>query len=754
MQRIISKISFLHLPSLIIAIAVLLGFLVVQKLYFTVLLSQKVTPQVIEEIFEKNFKKAIQFDDSSPTLGGNIILKNVKIAPTTDFNDSYNLISCKSATIDLNYFKAITGTIAIKGIIFSDASITIVKNYGKSYIDTFRGIFSGIANNNTVTLDNFYIKAYGNLQYNESLSTDKLKISVQDMSLIIKMRNKQLSYAIKGVVEPIDDNLDLGKINVSGTINYTDKWKYTSSHHNIYAKKLDMHIANYFLRDYSDLPVSVRGYFYTDCKIGHDSKYSFNGTIEFDNCTIENIKNIPHYEILSKDNISIDAQMDFNEDLSDINISSFSFNDKELSINVAARFIKDTLLQFNISTNKIDLEDCDYIQLLPGMRYDGSLVLKTECDFDIANGTMKLFKILCDAYDVSVNRKIGKNSISYLQDARLKVDGDIKTILLDFSSKHEKSDISLQSKINIDKWAPFTSTTEISFTSKTLYTDLLVDIIATGISSIYASAIEDMGFGYNEIFFRDKPLGKYLTNNIIKLKINIARLIFNKNAQLKNISIDILSNKGIVATPSFTCEGYSGIYSFNVNAFCNCDYPSLSFSAGVSNFDYGRFLQDGGQKNATGIMNANVNYSVSGYRLSHLLQNGNGFLQVTIANTLFDKTLINKKIGEIAANCNISFPNSIWRCNRLDVTVNHVADRWILQNMFIDTDMMQLGGYGSYTIDKGLSLPCYATLFIKEGPVIRGSQRVNFVITGSLDNPVIVTGAPCGKKEISVFDVN
>ncbi|MGQ9844407.1 MAG: hypothetical protein ACUVRK_12715, partial [Spirochaetota bacterium] len=258
----------------------------------------------------------------------------------------------------------------------------------------------------------------------------------------------------------------------------------------------------------------------------------------------------------------------------------------------------------------------------------------------------------------------------------------------------------------------------------------------------------------NEIFFRDKPLGKFLTNNIIKLKINVARLSLDKNAHLKNITIDVLSSKGVISTPSFACEGYSGLFSFNINSFCNSDYPNLSIAAGVSNFDYGRYLQDCGKKNATGELNISFNYSVSGYRLSHLLQNGNGLLQVTIANTLFDKTLLQKKIAEIARNCNISYPDGIWHCNRLDITIHHIADRWILQNVFIDTDMMQLGGYGSYTIDKGLSLPCYATLFTKEGPVIKGSQRINFVISGSLDNPVIVTGAPCSKKEISIFDIN
>ena len=753
-KKITGKIYPLHLPALVIAIALLLSFLVIQKFYFAILLNPKITPQVIEEIFENNFKKAIQFDHSSVSLGGNIILKNVKIAPTTDFNDNYNLISCKNAIIDLNYFKALTGSIVIKGITFNDASMTIVKNYGKSYLDTFQGIFSGIVNGNTINLDNFYLEADGNLLYNENLSTDKLKLAMTDVSISISLKNKNLSYSIKGVVEPIDNSLDSGKIRLSGIIHYTDAMEYKSSHHDIYAKKLDMHIANYFLKEYTEYPVTIRGYFYTNCIIDHDSRYAFKGTVEFDNCTVENIKNVPHFEIISKDNISIDAHMECNEDLSAIDVPSFVFNDKEISIDASLKYVKDKLLQIYFSTNTIDLDDCDYIQLVPGMYYDGSLKILTQCDFDIANDTMKSFKILWDARDVSLLRKVGNATNSYLENARLKVEGDVKSINIDFFTKHKQSDISLQSKISIDKWSPFTSTTDVTITSKKLHSDVLMNCMADGISSLYSGAMEDMGIGYNEIFFRDKPLGKYLTNNIIKLKINIARLLLDKNAHLKNISIDVLSNKGVISTPSFACEGYSGLFSFNINAFCNCDYPNLTIAAGVSNFDYGRYLQDCGKKNATGVLNATFNYSVSGYRLSHLLQNGNGLLQVTIANTIFDKTLLQKKIGQMAKNCNITFPDSIWRCNRLDITINHIADRWILQNMFIDTDMVQLGGYGSYTIDKGLSLPCYATFFTKEGPAIKGSQRINFVISGSLDNPVIVTGTPCSKKEISIFDIN
>ncbi|MEJ5361581.1 MAG: hypothetical protein WHV26_05910 [Spirochaetota bacterium] len=754
MKTLTDKIHPQYLPVFIIAIAILLCYIIIQKIYFTILLKPKITPQVIEEIFENNFKKAIQFDNSSVTPGGNIVLKNVRIAPTTDFNDNYNLISCKKVIIDLNYFKAITGSIVIKGVTFTDASMTIVKNYGKSYLETFKGIFSEIVNGNTINLDDFYMELDGNLLYNENLSTDKLKLSIQDVSLTISLKNKNLSYTIKGKVLPTDSSLDSGRMHISGIINYTDAMGYKSSYHSISAKKLDMHIVNYFLKEYSEYPIAVRGYFYTDCNINHDSGYSFKGTVEFDNCTIENIKNIPHFEYIAKDNISIHAQMECNNDLSEINVSSFSFNDKEISINASLKYIKDKLLQFYFSTNQIDLDDCDYIQFIPGLYYDGSLKILAQCDFDIAQDTMKSFKIVCNANDVSVFKKIGNDTHPYLENARLKVDGDGKSVILDFFTKHKKSDILIHSKINIDKWAPFTSTTDMTITSKQLHSDVLMYLVDDGITSLYTGAMEDMGIGYNEIFFRDKPLGKYLINNILRLKFNIGKLLFDKNAHLKNINIDLISNKGTVSTPAFNCEGYSGIYSFNINAFCNSDYPNLNITAGVSNFDYGKYLQDCGHNNAAGVMNASLNYSVSGYRLSHLLQNGNGLLQVTIANTIFNKTLLQKKIAEMATTCNISLPGGVWRCNRLDITINHVADRWILQNMFIDTDMVQVGGYGNYTIDKGLSLPCYASVFIKEGPAIKGSQRINFFITGSLDNPVIVTGTPCSKKEISIFDVN
>ncbi|MGQ9848326.1 MAG: hypothetical protein ACUVQP_12620, partial [Bacteroidales bacterium] len=251
MKKISAKFYPLHLPALVLVIAILLGFLVIQKFYFLILLQPKITPHEIEEIFGNNFKKAIQFDHSSVTLGGNIFLKNVKIAPTTDFNDNYNLISCKNAIIDLNYFKELAGKIVIKGITFDDASLTIVKNYGKSYIDTFQSIFSGILKGNTINLDNFYMEADGNLVYTEHLSTDRLNVVMTNVSLSISLKNKHLSYSIKGVVEPIDSSLDSGKVRLTGIINYTDTMGYKSSHNAIYEKKLDMNMSKYFLKEYS-----------------------------------------------------------------------------------------------------------------------------------------------------------------------------------------------------------------------------------------------------------------------------------------------------------------------------------------------------------------------------------------------------------------------------------------------------------------------------------------------------------------------
>ena len=132
---------------LYIAVGVCFVFLLIQQMLFALLFNEKEMHLIIQNIFEKNFNKAIQFDDITVTMGGNLKLKNIKIAPTTDFNDNYNLISSKKTIIDLSYFRAITGNIHIKGIKFYDSSITIVKNYGKSYKEIFDHFSTNVVTN-------------------------------------------------------------------------------------------------------------------------------------------------------------------------------------------------------------------------------------------------------------------------------------------------------------------------------------------------------------------------------------------------------------------------------------------------------------------------------------------------------------------------------------------------------------------------------------------------------------------------------
>ncbi|HQG42593.1 MAG TPA: hypothetical protein PLE64_07780, partial [Spirochaetota bacterium] len=291
---------------LYITVGVCFALLLIQKMLFTLLFNEKEMHSIIQNIFEKNFNKAIQFDDITVTLGGNLKLKNIKIAPTTDFNDNYNLISSKKTIIDLNYFKAITGRIHINGIKFYDSSITIVKNYGKSYKEIFDHISTNVATNaKYISYEDFYIKAMGNCIYNENFSNDKLKINIGDVCISISMDDTTFRYHIKGKVKPLDDRLDEGKIKFSGYVYFSDKMKYQSSSHEIYIKKLDMSIANYFIKDYSDLSLSIRGYFYTNAMIKHDNTYSIKGSVDFDNITIENTGVLPHYMIVSNDNVSI-----------------------------------------------------------------------------------------------------------------------------------------------------------------------------------------------------------------------------------------------------------------------------------------------------------------------------------------------------------------------------------------------------------------------------------------------------------------
>ena len=740
---------------LYIAVGVCFVFLLIQQMLFALLFNEKEMHLIIQNIFEKNFNKAIQFDDITVTMGGNLKLKNIKIAPTTDFNDNYNLISSKKTIIDLSYFRAITGSINIKGIKFYDSSITIVKNYGKSYQEIFDHIFTNVVTNaKYISYNDFYIKAMGNCIYNENFSNDKLKIHVDDVLISLRMDDTTFRYRIKGKVKPLDGSLDEGKIKLSGYVYFSDTVNYQSSSHEIYIKKLDMSIANYFIKDNSDLSLSIKGYFYTDVMIKHDNKYSIKGSVDFDNVTIENNGVLPHYMIVSNDNVSIKSSMKINNDLSDVTVDYLSFNDNEIDINASLQFLKDKYFNIAVTTNSIDLDDIDYLQIIPDVYGDGTFALDVQCDYDLLHNEMKSFKIYCDAEDIAIFSKTKNNAMTYIKDSWLKINGDIKKININAYTKHQKSDVMLRSTINISNWVPFTSTDEIMVQSKRLSAELLSKLLLKGIKELYSKAAEDLSIGYNEIYFRQKPLGKYLSNNIINTKINVDTLTFEKNAHLKNINLELLSNKGLVTTQSFNCEGYSANYNFSVNAFCNSDYPTMTISCAVNNFDYGAFLRDTGLKDATGLMNMNLNYSVSGYRLSHLLQNGNGNFTLNIANSVLNSSMIQRKIIELAKSCNIVVEEGKWHCNRFDVAINHSADRLILQSLYIDTDNASVSGYGNYSSENGLSLPCNATFYKRDGTTVTSTNRVSFSIKGEMLRPFIVPSFPCDKKQISLFDVN
>ena len=736
-------------------IGVCFVFLLIQQMLFALLFNEKEMHLIIQNIFEKNFNKAIQFDDITVTMGGNLKLKNIKIAPTTDFNDNYNLISSKKTIIDLSYFRAMTGSINIKGIKFYDSSITIVKNYGKSYQEIFDHIFTNVVTNaKYISYNDFYIKAMGNCIYNENFSNNKLKIHVDDVLISLRMDGTTFRYRINGKIKPLDDSFDEGKIKLSGYVYFSDKINYQSSSHEIYIKKLDMSIANYFIKDNSDLSLSIKGYFYTDLMIKHDNKYSIKGSVDFDNVTIENNGVLPHYMIVSNDNVSIKSSMKINNDLSDVTIDYLSFNDNEIDINASLQFLKDKYFNIAVTTNSIDLDDIDYLQIIPDVYGDGTFALDIQFDYDLLHNEMKSFKIYCDAEDIAIFSKTKNNAMTYIKDSWLKINGDIKKININACAKHQKSDVMLRSTINIEKWVPFTSTDEIMVQSKRLSAELLSKLLLKGIKELYSEAAEDLSIGYNEIYFRQKPLGKYLSNNIINTKINVDTLTFEKNAHLKNINIELLSNKGLVTTQSFNCEGYSANYNFSVNAFCNSDYPTMTISCAVNNFDYGTFLRDTGLKDATGLMNMNLNYGVSGYRLSHLLQNGNGNFTLNIANSVLNSSMIQRKIIELAKSCNIVVEGGGWHCNRIDVAINHTADRLILQSLYIDTDNASVSGYGNYSIENGLSLPCNATFYKRDGRTITTTHRASFSIKGELLRPFIVPSFPCGKEQILLFDVN
>jgi hypothetical protein len=140
---------------------------------------------------------------------------------------------------------------------------------------------------------------------------------------------------------------------------------------------------------------------------------------------------------------------------------------------------------------------------------------------------------------------------------------------LHLKGQAQASDFKLVSKSHIKKWHPFSTKTQVNLFSKYMKFSQIKYLTVNGLGTLYRHVYKDKLKGYNEIYFKVKPFGKFVNNNDINTKIQIEKIGIRNHSYLSNGDLEINLHKGKLTTKKFVLNGYSANYKFDMNADLN-----------------------------------------------------------------------------------------------------------------------------------------------------------------------------------------
>ena len=244
----------LHSIIVLAVSAVIIATLIFLKLFFTYSYSEKRLKESIRTFFMDNFNKAITLNEVYITTAGNIVIKNLNVSIGSDFNDNISLIACSEAAIDMKFFQMLRGNPVVVGLDFNNALVTVLKNYGKPYSETFKNIFLSINDlekMKNIDLASFDVSLDGAILYREILRDDRFEIKIRQVDLDTSIRSSKITYDFSGVLLPLESvELGEGSIQLSGRINLAEGYKYKGSRHRVYINNLDLSYGNIFIKEH------------------------------------------------------------------------------------------------------------------------------------------------------------------------------------------------------------------------------------------------------------------------------------------------------------------------------------------------------------------------------------------------------------------------------------------------------------------------------------------------------------------------
>jgi hypothetical protein len=721
----------------LVVIVVIINIVATLGLLFAMVYPDRLLREVVNDYFKNNINKAVKYEELYIDATGDLIISDFNMSITSDFNDNISLVKSSEAVVDLSFMKLITGNIKINGIDFYKSEVTFIKKYGKSHLECFQQVLDPdkFISKTLKTYGEFYIAFHGaKMFYRESFRDRQITMELDKIDAKLAINDKAFTYSATGRIKPYKSTIiRKGDFSCSGRVNIKDAGFFS---HRVKIDNFDLTYLNEQILENKYADVLLNGGASVDADInGAGETLSIKGRAETNTLSIASITK--KYNLLSNENLNLDIDMIMKPALNSCTVRAFKLYDDVLSIEGSggyARNDKEDFVKFQFTTNNIDLGDLSQnLTPLQGIEYSGSLRGDGSMSLDFkkkkASG-MKL-QVVLDEFTVSKNAKGGAVQLVDSSNMNLKISEKSMDVVI--RGKPLGSDLEIRSKSVIDSWIPFKSDTGITARSKKMNLENLEAATVFIVNGMFASAYDDKRGGLEKIPFLQGPLGNFMNNNVIALKVSFDRLFYGKKAALKDFVLNAQLNRGAVSIGEFKVDGYEAEYRLGCQAYFNSDQPYVKIEGKIDDFDLTGFYADSGLSgHLSGKARCDFSYEVSVARIGDILDNGKGHLNVYVGKGEMRSTRLQQAIIKfLKKNGYEGSTLSSINVDDITISISEQGENFWFSNFGLRGDTLLFSAVGDYLYEGGITTIFNATVR-KDTAVITVPLR--------LSGPVL---APC-----------
>jgi len=656
-DTLLARVSRKELLAVLVPLAILAVLAVSLKVYLVRAYPENALKDYVTSFIKDNFGKAVTFDDVYVSVFGNIIVSNLNISISSDFNDNISLVKCRNVEIRMRFFSLFSGRPVIQGILFEDPDITLYKKYGKGYLETFNEIFRltrPVGEIPQIDRDRFRIDVGGSrVLYREVFRDDTLVVKVERASAVLVLRGDVFSYDFSGRILPLlNENLGRGRVRFSGRVKIGEGNRFVSSVNSLDLDDLDISYFNAYLRENMKDSLHLGGGLDASLEMNTvGDSASLTGRLEMTSVEALEIRDNVRVNYLSHENLNLDFIVDGANGFERITVRRLDLSDDSFRLALNGIYNRNALEDYfdvTFATNSIDLARfSEHATPVKGATFTGTLKLGGRLRYDFRNKTSRGVGVELDLENFSMrvqDKKESREAVK-MMNASLILREDVLKARVRAALETSRFDVDWETYIK--KWAPLASESVITFKSPVMAAGDLLGPLRTAVETLYEGAYADRKIGYEQIMFGKEPMGQFLNLNNVKARLEIGKVVAGQRAVMTGLSFDAGLRDGSFSVENFTLAGYGGAYTLKASAQFNLWMPQVTIDAGVKGFDLKSFCADAGIKGeVSGSLDAGIYYQVGAFRLSQLLENSILDVTVDISGGTLKNTPLQDRLAE------------------------------------------------------------------------------------------------------------